>query len=102
MKKSVFLCLFLLTLNACESVRFKVPATSKRLVSVERNDNGEATSIACIVTPSDPKFPTVILPIEECDGTIGTSIEEYDTLNKFFSDKLMRLELCLVSRKKCR
>lgn len=102
MQKNAFLCLFLLILSACESVRFKFPPTSKRLISVERADSGEITSVACIFTPSDPKLPTEILPIEECDGTIGTSIEEYEKLSEFFTDKIKRLEICINARKKCR
>ena len=101
MKRSVFLCLSLLILSGCESVRFKVPPTSKRLISVERDANGAPISITCIFTPANPKLPTEILPIEDCDGTIGTSIDEYETLSRFFEDKVKRLEVCLTSRKKC-
>lgn len=101
MKRNVFLCLSLLILSGCESVRFKAPITSKRLISVERNEAGEIVSMACIFTPPG-SHDTVILPIEQCEDTIGVSLEEYEKLEAWTSDKVKRLEVCINVRKKCK
>lgn len=103
MKKSVFSCLFLLIFASCESVRIKPPRTSERLISVEKDPEGNVRSVACILTPANyPQDPVVILPIEDCDGTIGTSLEEYKLLNAHFTSVTKRLEVCLNVPKKCR
>ena len=101
MKRNVFLCLSLVILSACNTVSIKIPKVEERLISAERNDAGEVTSMVCIVSmPNEEEAK--IYPIEHCADTLGTSLQEYKKVYLFVEEISARLEVCLNYPRKCR
>lgn len=96
MPKKPFYFLLLMTLTACNTIRFKIPLGEKRLVSCEQGE------CVCIVDDLRDDLPASIEPIEDCNNTIGADLAYFEELEKFYMDKVKRLEVCLNQPRQCK
>lgn len=94
-KEFYFLCLMIL-IAGCNSIRFKPPLGVKYLVSCVDGD------CVCIADDLRDDLPAEIQSIEKCNNVIGAEISYYEELEKFYNDKVMRLEVCLNVPKACK
>ncbi len=96
MKNAVFFLVCLTISIGCNLTRFKPPLGIKNMVSCD--------DVECVCLSDDLRdnMPAAIFPIEHCNNTIGAEIGYYEELEKFYNDKLSRLEVCLNFPKRCK
>lgn len=101
MKKKLFCFLLLMTLTACQTIRFQPPLGVKYLVSCIEDEDG-VIDCACIVDDLRDDLPAKVEDIRVCNNVKGVQDDYYLELEQFYQDKLTRLEICLKYPKKCR
>lgn len=84
-----------MTLMGCRTVRFSAPKDKKYLISVI---DGQ---VFCIEDNMNDSLPAYFVPIDSCNNVIGVKPSYLDKLDVFYDDKLKRLEICILTPKKC-
>lgn len=103
MKNVAFSLLSLAIFTSCNTVKVEpIPRGPQMVFSIEFDDNGEPSSLACIYDDTRDDDPPVILPVENCNGMIGTTPSQFQILENYLLDKVKRLEVCLNAPKKCK
>jgi hypothetical protein len=84
-----------MTLTACQTIRFSPPKEKKYLISVIDK------IVYCLEDDLTDNHPAYLVPIESCNNVIGVKPSYLDKLDRFYDDKMKRLEICLTVPKKC-
>lgn len=86
-----------LSASRCSSYqKFEPPCGDEYLISVE---NGDAV---CIKDNTCNEDDATIEPLEACNNVSGVKPDLRLRLEEWYSDKVTRLEVCLLSRKNCK
>lgn len=91
--------LLTMTLIGCQTIKFKPPQEYKYLISVDSTVNPPI--IYCFEDNLNDDRLAYVVEIAKCNNVIGVKPSYLNKLDSFYADKLKRLEICLLSPKKC-